>query len=1005
MYATTHSLQPLKIDQNQALDHLKALGYEQGDKIYVRYIHPVNKKSIKAAKLDFNSANHYQAQGYDVYFVVNGGGDTDSCVAQYRAIFYEHDNLDKLIQFKLWQTLGLPVPTIQVDTGGKSIHSYWVIINSVEVQLGKMLQTDLLDFSDGDRTLKNPSRVLRLAGSSYMKGDKPGTNRATIVSNSGIYYSYEQLRAAIPMQQTSASELQPIQRIAPKTQPSFSTTTYGRYEDISLPISEAVPIEVCLAKESRSLLQSGQANGSRNCSGAALARDLIGTANYLQSISQAFDGDEWQLFTDYCHRCPPGGGWNESEWQNIWKSAQSDNPLPSCKAEGVETCVKAWYWNNHVKQTRMGCDSASAPAGLRGPTSTLNSGNVVMMRSKTLTLEAAVDQARVVLQTKHTELTENIELEKVRQTCGMSSYDWERKIIKPLKKELDGDRFRLDLLNLLAIDDEVERIRQQAMLAPKYQMSTSTLDKALQLIQQRTTTPKTQWFDLDTFFDTEIEGLKWTITELLPVGETVILAGPPKSGKTLLAIDCAFAIATGESTFMKESVTQGRVLIVSVDESAHSTKAKLIKRGFRRSDASNVQVMTSFDVRQIKALEERLEVFRPTLVIIDSLKRITHSQQISENSAEFADNIYTIKELLTKYKASGILIHHTSKNQEAMGVDRIRGSSAISGAAWGTWQLDHIPKPDPNNKKKLVIDPKDPKRILSVFSRDAEGQQLRIELDLENHSWINQGGVGDSEEWLEERRTLKVRIIDALTRNAHIPGCSGREIIELMGLTPTEGRSVYSELNRMVSKRLISCHPAPGDKRYNVYSLTRESLSIDCQSPHTPPSPPECVSNADYLAETYIQQEFPIVSNIVSNYSAITQQPLVATPPADYLKADTASTLEIVSNSESEVGGGESERSAEQLQTAETLAARITKCESWSSALELIDDASIAIGKNRGTVLKKLIKCFSQRDRVRFLALLDLHASHNRSDERASKALEIAHKYTSPEVSILEEQT
>ena len=360
MYATTTDTNyPLKFDHNQAVAHFKALGYGQGDKVYIRYIHPVSKKSIKAAKFDFKSANRYQAKGFDVYFVVNGGGDTDGAVTECRAIFYEHDNLDKSIQLTLWQTLGLPEPTIQVDTGGKSIHSYWVLDSPIAPQQWRELQADSLEFSDGDRALKNPSRILRLAGSSYMKGDKPGTTQAVIVSNSGKHYSYEQLRAAIPMQQTPTPELQPIQQITPKTGSSFSTPTYERYEDISLPVPEAVPIEVCLSKESRNLLQSGQANGSRNCSGAALARDLIGTANYLRSIGQAFEGDQWQLFTDYCHRCPPGNGWGESEWQSIWKSAQSNNPSPSCKAEGVNTCVKAWYWNNHIKHNQPGRDRIS----------------------------------------------------------------------------------------------------------------------------------------------------------------------------------------------------------------------------------------------------------------------------------------------------------------------------------------------------------------------------------------------------------------------------------------------------------------------------------------------------------------------------------------------------------------------------------------------------------------------------------------------------------------------
>ena len=88
--------------------------------------------------------------------------------------------------------------------------------------------------------------------------------------------------------------------------------------------------------------------------------------------------------------------------------------------------------------------------------------------------------------------------------------------------------------------------------------------------------------------------------------------------------------------------------------------------------------------------------------------------------------------------------------------------------------------------------------------------------------------------------------------------------------------------------------------------------------------------------------------------------------------------------------GGECGDSTEQLPPLEILATQILKCQTWGSALEFIDDASIATGKNRGTVLKKLIRCFSQRDRVRFLTLLNLHASHNPSDERAAKAQAIA---------------
>ena len=329
-----------EINQEQAVAQLAALGYERGDAVYMRYLHPVTKKSIKASKLDFAEANRYQSQGFDAYFVVNGGGDKDSDVTKCLAIFYEHDNLEKSIQLGLWKTLGLPEPTTQIDTGGKSIHSYWVFTTPISPKLWKVLQTYFLEFSGGDPAIKNPSRVMRLAGSWYMKGENPGANRATIVSHSGKTYSYEELRAIIPQKPEEPPLLQPL--------------PLAQYEGISVLVSESIPLEFCLSQGSRTLLQSGAGDGGRNNNGTKLARDLLGTATYLQSIGQQFDGDPWQLFLDYCNRCTQGNGWNESEWQSIWKSAEGDRPAPSCKADGVDNCIRGWYWNNHIKSNQQG---------------------------------------------------------------------------------------------------------------------------------------------------------------------------------------------------------------------------------------------------------------------------------------------------------------------------------------------------------------------------------------------------------------------------------------------------------------------------------------------------------------------------------------------------------------------------------------------------------------------------------------------------------------------------
>jgi len=176
------------IDPSQVKQQLAALGYQEGEKVYLRAFFPSSdprKSKDKGRKAEATNihelveiAGQFQTEGRGTYFVVNGGGHSDKDVQQTRAIFYEHDNLDKATQTDLWRGLGLPEPTLQIDTGGKSIHSYWVFDEFVEVEKWRSLQTDLLEFADADRALKNPSRVMRLAGAWHSSG-----KQSLIISN------------------------------------------------------------------------------------------------------------------------------------------------------------------------------------------------------------------------------------------------------------------------------------------------------------------------------------------------------------------------------------------------------------------------------------------------------------------------------------------------------------------------------------------------------------------------------------------------------------------------------------------------------------------------------------------------------------------------------------------------------------------------------------------------------------------------------------------------------
>jgi hypothetical protein len=308
----------LAINQSAAIEHLQAIGYQDGDMVYLRaipgkgYGGPTRKGKCVFPHLPWETLNQFQAEGKGIYFVVNSGGDTDDAVTECTRLFFEHDDLAKNLQIGLWKELGLPQPTAQVETR-KSIHTYWVI-EPISPDQWRDLQSRLLDYADADRTLKNPSRVMRLAGSWHVKADEEPIECRLIQSNPGN----------VPLNQ--------IERlIRPQPAPAQSELVY----------SDAIPLQNCLTIDDRALIAQGQAEGGRNAAGAKLARNLIATQQYLQLMGHRYDGSDRQLFDDFCRRCSPPLA--EKEAEGIWRSAQKGQPKPSLTAEAIENCVRAWH--------------------------------------------------------------------------------------------------------------------------------------------------------------------------------------------------------------------------------------------------------------------------------------------------------------------------------------------------------------------------------------------------------------------------------------------------------------------------------------------------------------------------------------------------------------------------------------------------------------------------------------------------------------------------------------
>lgn len=289
------------------------LNYAPNDLACVRAIAPHGQAknfTTTLNKLPIEKLEQLNSSRYGIYFAPNGGHKDDE-IPFCRAVFIEHDDISIEQQRFLWQKLGLPEPTFQIFTGGKSIHSYWVFYQPVSVDDWRDLQSDLISYTKADRANRNPSRLMRLPG---FKHQDTG-NLSELVSAVGHRYSFQEIRATIPPQQKP-----------PKVKQSF--------------IPSLMPLTVILAKQHRALIVNGTTEGERNELGYQVACDLIGCEALAQVLGRPTAEPARDLFKRFCNRCNPP--LEEREQAEIWKSATRVNPSPCLGLDKIQNCIDSW---------------------------------------------------------------------------------------------------------------------------------------------------------------------------------------------------------------------------------------------------------------------------------------------------------------------------------------------------------------------------------------------------------------------------------------------------------------------------------------------------------------------------------------------------------------------------------------------------------------------------------------------------------------------------------------
>lgn len=297
---------------------LELLGYTKDDNVYIRLI-PGEDKKVKTRKVLFKNIEKlnidaYISEGYDVYFVVNGGGNKDKDVKVGRAVFYEHDGLSIEEQLELWKKLDLPEPTFQIHTGGKSIHNYWTFNEYVDIDDWEQLQRDLIAYANADRKNCNPSRVMRVAGYPHS-----GTGiDAKIVNSSGTRYEFEGLRDCIPA--------------------ALNEDRLEAREELNTSLGDGIPLEIALANANKRVLTEGAEVGDRNNAYYKLAIDLIGVEQAFKKFGMFPREGAREVFNTALKFCTL----DSDEVEKIWESAVAGCNGPCLSDERLYTKVQRW---------------------------------------------------------------------------------------------------------------------------------------------------------------------------------------------------------------------------------------------------------------------------------------------------------------------------------------------------------------------------------------------------------------------------------------------------------------------------------------------------------------------------------------------------------------------------------------------------------------------------------------------------------------------------------------
>lgn len=194
------------------------------------------------------------------------------------------------------------------------------------------------------------------------------------------------------------------------------------------------------------------------------------------------------------------------------------------------------------------------------------------------------------------------------------------------------------------------------------------------------------------FIDMDFGTNTWLVENLLAAGSTSLVVAKQKVGKSTLALNLAFAVATGQP-FLGRTTTQGKVFYLSLEQSQILLQQQYVKLrdawGATRATPIAVDPRTMPLYGAFPALLEILQEEQPALLIIDPLFKFVQIKDGNDYS-EATRAMAPLLELAQKTGTHICCLHHAHKGV-ADGADAVLGSIAFAASVEATLMLKKDP--------------------------------------------------------------------------------------------------------------------------------------------------------------------------------------------------------------------------------------------------------------------------------------------------------------------------